>query len=460
MERKYEIKGHWWLPENENNKITGLLYTSDDGRQYLELFGCFEETPFLTNVIKYDIINGFSSKGKYYTLFDTFVYNQSFSMPGFTNTTILINIIFEDLYVNSPDEIRFNSIFTTFKYLDDWILINGFKINTDNIKKQNIEYLEPDALQYNINNTFTLYIRFNAYPSSRAINTKEITIKQNIEIELVSENNSLDWFLEKIQAFKYLLMLLMNNPTKYLYLKGKSSKTDRIITIYFNLNNEFQLKDSMGIFDALVPFNKLKSRFSDIINTWFSLYNNYKSSFILFFESIYLLNKLNLENKYLNIVHSLESYHRKNQNYQNSYMAKEQYLSTIYKDLTKHIPTELEDDFKDALKSKLRFGYEYSLRRRVRELFQINNNFINNFIIKADILQKEIIETRNYLTHYDEKTDFVKDENDLFDLCEKIKVIFIIILLFELKFSDTDVKIIIEEQELMKRLYNVSGKHN
>jgi hypothetical protein len=462
MERKLEIKGYWWLPENENEneKIAGLLYTSDDGRQYLDLFGRFEQTPFLHNVIKYDIINGFSSKGKNYTLFDTFIYNQSFGIPGFTNTTILVNVIFEDLLVNSPDDISFNSIFTTFQYLDDWILINGLKINTENIKKQNIEYTEPDELQYNVNNIFTLYIRFKAYPSTAAIKTKEITIRQSIEIELFAENNSLEWFLEKLQALKYLLMLLMNNPTKYLYLKSKSSKTDKIVTIYFTQNNEIQMKDSIGILDTLVQFNKIKSRFFDIINSWFSLYNNYKSSFILFFETIYLLKKLNLENTFLNIVHSLESYHRKNQNYSNSYMRKDEYLQTIYKGLTKHIPAELEDDFKEALKSKLKYGYEYSLRRRIKELFRLNNNFINDFIINSDILQKEIVETRNYLTHYDEKTDLVKEGKDLYDLCEKIKVVFIILLLFDLKFSDVDIKILIEEQELYNKLYNVSGKHH
>jgi hypothetical protein len=459
MERKFETKGYWWLPENEDNKIAGLLYESDDGRQYLELFGRFEETSFSANVKKYNIINGFSSKGRYYTLFDTFVYNQTFNMPGFTNTTILVNIVFEDLLVNSPDEINFNSIFTTFQYLDDWILINGLKINAENVKKQNVTYFEPDALQYNINNIFTLCIRFKAFPSTNAINTREITIKQNIEIELVAKDNTLEWFLEKLQALKYLLMLLMNNPTKYLFLKGKSSKTDKIVTIYFKQNNEIQLKDSIGILDILVQFDKIKDRFSDILNTWFSLYNNYKSSFILFFESIYLLKKLNLENKFLNIIHSLESYHRKNQSYSNSYMGKEEYLSTIYKDLTKHIPTDLEEDFKEALKSKLKYGYEYSLRRRIKELFHLNNEFISGFIINSDILQKEIIETRNYLTHYDEKTNFVRDGNYLFDLCEKIKVVFIILLLFELNFSISDIKILIEEQELNRRLYNVSGKH-
>jgi hypothetical protein len=72
-------------------------------------------------------------------------------------------------------------------------------------------------------------------------------------------------------------------------------------------------------------------------------------------------------------------------------MDKEKYLSSIYKELVKNIPNELEDEFKEGLKSKIKFGYEYSLRRRIKELFRANDNFINNFVIESDVLQKKLL---------------------------------------------------------------------
>jgi hypothetical protein len=62
----------------------------------------------------------------------------------------------------------------------------------------------------------------------------------------MAEDKSLDWYLEKLQALEYLIILLINNPTKYLYLRGKSVKADKIVTIYFKLNNELKLKSSLG----------------------------------------------------------------------------------------------------------------------------------------------------------------------------------------------------------------------
>jgi hypothetical protein len=462
MERQFEIKGYWWLPEDENNKLAGLLYMSNDGEHYLELFGTFEDTPFLTKRTEFETINGVSSDGKYYTLSKAIINNQSFSMNGFANITILINLIFEGVCAKTIQDINFRAFYSTFQYLDDWILINGFNINSDNMKKQKVEYSQPETLEYNINNIFNLNIRFFAYPPPLKITKKEITIKQNIEIELIAENKPLEWFLEKIQALKYLLMFLMNSPTEHLYLKGKLSDSDNVVTVYFRKNNVKLPKKSLGIYDALIPFANIKGRFSEIINIWFSLYNNYRSAFLLFFETIYLLNeKLNLENKFLNIVYSLESYHRKNLTYPSSYIDKELYEKTIYRELTKNIPDNLENDFKESLKSRIKFGYEYSLRRRIKELFRSNNNFINDFIIDAEMLHKEIVETRNYYTHYDEKTEYVRENIDLHNLCEKIKVVIIILFLFELKFSCEEIKKIIKNQELTHRLSNVSGyKHH
>jgi hypothetical protein len=196
MKRKSEIKGYWWLPDDENNKLAGLLYTAEDGTHYLELFGSFENTPFLTKETNYEVINGFSSKGKYYTLAKSFIKNQSRSMPGFANITILVNIIFENFRAKTFEEIKFSTFYTTFSYIDDWILINGFNIDADNIKNTKVEYSQPEVLKYDINKEFILNVHFVAYPPPLTIITREVMLKQNIEIEIKTNNNTLEWFLD------------------------------------------------------------------------------------------------------------------------------------------------------------------------------------------------------------------------------------------------------------------------
>ena len=210
--------------------------------------------------------------------------------------------------------------------------------------------------------------------------------------------------------------------------------------------------------DYIVTFLSIKDKFGDILNYWYNSYNKLSDSYNLFFDTAYK-SGLYMENKFLNLINALESYHRNNINFVSSYIAKEKYMTDIYPILIKSIPTNLESDFKDALKSKIKFGYEYSLRRRIKELFSYNENFLNNFICDAEVLKLEIIDSRNYYTHYDEKSIHVVPNIELYGLCEKIIVIFLSLLLFDLKFNYDEVKSILENQEKMQRIINVSKKN-
>jgi hypothetical protein len=138
-------------------------------------------------------------------------------------------------------------------------------------------------------------------------------------------------------------------------------------------------------------------------------------------------------------------------------MDKETYLKCMYPEIVKSIPDTIDPDFKEGLKSRIKFGYEYSLRRRIKELFRNNNNFLNDFIVDAETFQKEIVDTRNYYTHYDEKSNFVKEDIELYQLIEKVKVVFFALFLFDLGFDYACVKLMIENQEYIQRIINVSG---
>lgn len=113
--------------------------------------------------------------------------------------------------------------------------------------------------------------------------------------------------------------------------------------------------------------------------------------------------------------------------------------------------------FIDSILQKIKYGYEYSLRKRLYELFNANNEFLKNFINKSGVLIDEIVNTRNYYTHYDSKNSSVKEDLDLDYLCEKIKIIMFILILFELEYSNNEIEEIILFQETIHAIINVSG---
>ena len=94
--------------------------------------------------------------------------------------------------------------------------------------------------------------------------------------------------------------------------------------------------------------------------------------------------------------------------------------------------------FKDSLKNKIKYGNEFSLKTRLKEIFD-KENLLNKFIEKKDI--GCVVDTRNYLTHYEEDPEkcVVRGE-DLYHLIQKLKILLEICLLTELGFSSEEIK--------------------
>ena len=72
----FSVLGHWWLPENAENRIPGTL-NYENGRIRVELLGSFEPSAFLRAVepTNLSIVNG-RAEGRLLTLLDCRTINQ------------------------------------------------------------------------------------------------------------------------------------------------------------------------------------------------------------------------------------------------------------------------------------------------------------------------------------------------------------------------------------------------
>jgi hypothetical protein len=161
MKKKLDIKGTWWIPDKKEVKLNGILHYVEDKDYLLELFSKFEDA---SHNYKYSIINGISSDGTYFTLADCFIKTQVTNMPGFPLTTILVNIIFENILAEKEEDIKFRSVSSSFLFLDNWVHTDGFaKDWAVNINDYSINYHAPDKIENNINDEFNLNIKFHGY---------------------------------------------------------------------------------------------------------------------------------------------------------------------------------------------------------------------------------------------------------------------------------------------------------
>ena len=141
---------------------------------------------------------------------------------------------------------------------------------------------------------------------------------------------------------------------------------------------------------------------------------------------------------FISYTQAIESYIRKS-NYDNFYMDKDEY-EWIYKDLKAFINRNqyLSKSHKASLKSRVKFGNEHSLRKRLKDLVEsldefllidyLNDKYEQNFV-------NIVIENRNYYTHYDKKDDLVKSGIKLVLLTLDLRLLLELCILKEMGIS-------------------------
>ena len=82
MISEIEHKGIWWLPENEDRKIDGILNFNPQEGSTLDLSGSLRDMKDIMKVSKWDIILGFTVTGKEVTLLHNYSSGTQLHLPG------------------------------------------------------------------------------------------------------------------------------------------------------------------------------------------------------------------------------------------------------------------------------------------------------------------------------------------------------------------------------------------
>lgn len=95
---------------------------------------------------------------------------------------------------------------------------------------------------------------------------------------------------------------------------------------------------------------------------------------------------------------AIESYHRNCCG--GSYLPEDEYSKSIYPALVQAIPTNTPPDFKSALKTRLKYAHEFSLRKRIQDLLDKHSEVFGGKLVKLKDLANDIALARNALTHH------------------------------------------------------------
>ncbi|MCL1472777.1 hypothetical protein LAY57_19110 [Argonema antarcticum A004/B2] len=391
--------------------------------------------------------------------------------------------IFRKIHFENEQDIKLKSIYVQYSHLKEWIGKSGiqaFVVRDEN--KLWISYQPPTNIHLTRIGELDLDITFSKiYVNPFDFYFGAIYYKANVEQKTYltiqnTSNQPLDECIDLLINFRDLLSFAMtkatsvievNANTDVIHIKPVQQPNGDItleeelqeaqVTILFGLWNSAKTSEiKISTHEMLFLFSDVEDNLGQVFEAWIDKRKVYEPVFDLLMSTIYTSN-LYLHYGFLNIVQALEAYHTNK--YEGIYQDRKVYEKGLYKkfeEVLNNFPSESEDqesgisdEFRNALKGKLKAQTRFTLETRLKELLGeispfLPNDFIGSDSDKAEFARRSA-DTRNALTHHDkEKRKQAAKGQELLQLFYTLTVILRICLVIELNLKNDSIEALVK----------------
>lgn len=449
MRMKEELRksGFFWLPTSPNHRVSGTLLIVDGGRVELELVGSLE--PPETFIDAYnnnrqpERINGDVESFGYVTLIGCFYRNRNYNLPGqISKSRIHANKAILGASYGEDDPLLFNTLTFSVEGLNEWVGITGFSSTIEPERFSiSLNYSLPETISFELHDGIQLDIGFSASTPSFPI-TQSATIEQKTYFKLSSrtpleldELLNLAFQLTTFVGFGLDATVSLNSVTAtaddLVQELGEGRTIPHKLEIIYQSLPFAKEPPKIEWFNMLFGFGAVRERFADVLNNWFSAYENIGPALNLYF-SVTNGDQKFLENQFLALAQCLETYHRRTSHEK---LMDDEVFSSLLETIMQGCPEE----HKEWLTGRLQFGNELSLSQRIKKIITPFKELLGNSS-QRNALIRSIVETRNYLTHYNQSLeDKASTGRPLWCLCKKMEAIFQLHLLDVIGFSHDEI---------------------
>jgi hypothetical protein len=447
MQEKLHFRGVWFLPEEKEIQVTGILDYSPSSGIDLQLFGILNESE---SVVDGDIaiICGITSDGKKITLYKCHPYQRGFNSNGLEDSSYEALYMFIGLLM-PKEELKFKSINIEFQDFDHWLDIYGFSRNefVRQEKRTFVEYQQPKDLSFSISDKTQCDFKFSTYAPSRN-KLSSLTIRQVCEVSLFGKGaeSDFEYLFGLFQTFQIFLTLsYFEKPLIKKLTLTKDITSSKLETHETNIESYFSSDVTSEAYKEknhdkrfLFTYKDVKENLQSILSKWYEAEDSLSPT-IYGLSEAFSKNTTAIEFSFLNIAHAIETLHRRRRS--NAVLPAEK-----YKERVKEIINSVDPEYKEWVESKLEFGNEPSLHERIEELISELPDNIKKALLKPnqDQFIKDFKRSRNYYTHYSSTLEKkALKGSDLFYLKERCKILLVCFVLKEIGFSDKELEKII-----------------
>ncbi len=430
--------GNFWLVNKPDDRLPGILNITIEGAASLDLFGTFK---FLQNDSGSDWqllteklhILGATNKLGAVTLIDCFIvnHNQVRNIELLSKFTIDIGRVFGRTHFETEEPCFFGMTFSV-EGLDEWFAFyhRPFSSEGDPFERMSITYSKPDSIIFDIPDNFT--ISFNMGVETESAQFQEtVTSRMNVCIES-SQMRPFSDFLYMLIKVKNFLSFVIDRTVSFTSITGDSQDPDNQSTsgtfpipveIYGRFDPYDLPKADVRLGNVLISFDALAHNIQDCLSRWLTNYEEYEPTFNLYF--LVMANRyMHLEGGFLFLVNGIESLHRRSST--ETRMPPEEFHC-----LRDTILQNTPDLWKRLVDEKLKYANELSLRSRIKQMIEPFGDLFGSNADRNAFVNR-VVNTRNYLTHYDNsiKDQAVTDPRKLLQLRFKLEALVQLHLLY------------------------------
>lgn len=396
LSESYELEGLWWNVSEPSRKLAGTLTANPNE---LSLVVLAENADLGRNV---QIIAGIV-RGAEITLLSAVVEGSYRTGHGLRRTDYSIRYALAGIHATldtSFDEITvsFSNIETSFcnHLIDHEATDTGLQFVIEKPIEKVIE-LNDSSLRL-VNRVQGSYFGFSA------------AYQEMFEFEFQAPHpEEFDWFIEKAWDLRNLLTVLHGRMAIFRSLRLQTGDSQSIY-LFFEQPHYKPHRDDVRA-DPFIPFWLLDEAIgASLFQRWFCDFQDKMLSVFLFCRLFYSSNE---HSKMVLVLccQMLEAFHRGF--YGGEYMTKKEYAPHLEK-MVKNIPPALDRSLSQRIEGALKFGYQYSQKKRFTDLSnKLPDSFRKKISGNMPLFITKVLDTRNFYTHGDEesKGDILKEED-------------------------------------------------
>ena len=407
IKQEATFQGEWFLPTDDiggARKIPGALEWTTR-RATLSLHDCFTSMRGDVHgdeINRYPAIHGISLDSQWVSMLDATSYANSLSFGGsgirqkerLGSSLVIVGGLVTGSTVYDSMRVRIPG-------LEHWLNRGGITMNFGSAEGgpadvvYTVEHMPAEVFRIA---EIDANIIFGIGRSMPGIATNNITVNTYGSLTIHPDApQTLDWYFEQLGKISTLLSFLCGTPMGADQIQVRvGGTTDLEVLVALRQDKLCSIDDARFFF---LLRSGLGVDFGSVLSKWFANYEKLAIPSQLA-QSVLSTDDLWMHVEFLSLMQALEGFHRA--------VSPGLYIdAAAYEPIRQKIiagfPPELESSHRSSLKSRIQYGNEISLAKRMNELAKrLPDEVLRRLLGLDGKVPRSWIDTRNYYTHWDE----------------------------------------------------------